>query len=135
MAFIPDTDVNYQAFLKARALFSGPDAQEFTKQFLQFMANQCTLTSTSNAALITSAITAAKNAVRQGKSVANADVNFLAAKTVTDALSGNDSPECLEHMIKGHCQLATAVTSLSGANQTSINTQAKTATKAAKHTY
>jgi hypothetical protein len=135
MAFIPDNDVNYQAFLKARALFGGPDALEFTKQFVQFMAHQCTLASTSNAALITSAITAAKTAVKTGVAVSNSDANFLTALAATNAQSGNDFNECLEHIVKGHCQLATAVPSLSGANQTSINTQAKTATKAAKHTY
>src|SRR5690242_15791698 len=89
MAFNPDTDVNYQAFLAARAKLSGPDADFFTDQFIQYMANQCTLTATSNAALITAAITAAKTAVRRGVGVAPSDANYVGARNAVAKFNGN----------------------------------------------
>lgn len=135
MSFNPDADVNYQAFLTARNKLNGRDADVFTQLFLQFMGNACTSGSTSNAALVASAIASAKTNLLDAKSVFPADANYLGAIGVLNGFSGNEFNECLEHMIKGHAQLATAVTVLSGASQTTINSNSKTATKAKKITY
>lgn len=136
MAFVPDSDVNYQAFLKARASLSGPDAQEFTKQFLQYLANQATTSVTASSTIINNAITAAKNAVKQAKSLFPTDANYVSAvNTASAAFGGNDYFDCFEHIVKGHAQLATAGSTLNSAAHATVITNAKTATKAAKHTY
>jgi len=135
MAFVPDTDANYQAFLKARASFSGPDAQEFTKQFLQYLADQATTSVTASSAVINNAITAAKNAVRQAKSLFPANTNYVAAINAASTFGGNDFFDCVEHFVKGIAQLATAGSTLNSAAHATVVSNAKTSTKAAKHTY
>jgi hypothetical protein len=135
MTFVPDNDTNYQAFLKARAAFSGPDAQEFTKQFLQYLGDQATTSVTANSTVINNAIAAAKNAVRQSKNLFPTNANYVSAVASASSFSGNDFFDCVEHFVKGIAALATAGSTLNSAAHTTVVSNAKTATKAAKHTY
>lgn len=67
MAFSPDSDANYQAFLAARAKVTGAEEDDFTEHFIKFLCQQATATGTINSTMVTSAISNAKTALKASK--------------------------------------------------------------------
>lgn len=135
MAFNPDTDANYQAFLKTRGSLTGPQAEALLDQLAQFFGQKSTAGSTLNTALFTTGLTAAVQAVKSGVPVASGDANYLALSSPSGSFSDGDAFEYLEHIVKAHAQLATASTVLSAGTATTAVSNAKNATKAKKYTY
>lgn len=139
MAFSPDADANYQAYLKAANALSGPDRQSFRVLFVQYLSQQATATGTLNTAMITAALNAAKLSLKNAKNtfsfVPDNDANFQAFLKELGKYSDGEGEEFIHHFLSFHCQQASLSVAINSALASSAVSSARSATHAKRYTY
>lgn len=123
MSFQPDSDPNFQAYLKARNRLYGNLADNFEMALIQYLCSQATATGTINAAMISNAITQGLATVSKQASTfsfnADSDVNFQAYLAQRNKLSADLAAEYADVFIRYLCAQATATGTI---NASMVNT-------------